>query len=83
MATMNISLPDEMKDWVEAQARSGDFANTSDYIRDLIRHDKERRQAIEEINAEIQKGLDSGPAEPLEPMEDIVAEAHRRMTDAA
>lgn len=63
MATMNISLPDEMKEWVEAQARSGDFANTSDYIRDLIRHDKERRQAIEDIQAALDEGIASGVAQ--------------------
>jgi putative addiction module CopG family antidote len=37
MATMNISLPDEMKAHVEAQVETGRFANSSDYIRDLIR----------------------------------------------
>lgn len=35
MATMNISLPDPMKAWVEEQAKSGRYANTSDVVRDL------------------------------------------------
>jgi len=39
MATMNISLPDEMKAFVEAQVATGRYANVSDYMRDLIRHD--------------------------------------------
>lgn len=42
MATMNISLPQQMKDWVEAQAKDGKYANSSDYIRDLIRRATER-----------------------------------------
>ena len=42
MATMNVSLPDAMKDWVEAQARSGRYSNASDYVRDLVRRDQER-----------------------------------------
>lgn len=42
MATMNVSLPDPMKDWVEAQAASGRYSNASDYVRDLIRRDQER-----------------------------------------
>ena len=37
MATMNISLPQEMKDWVEAQTKDGKYANSSDYVRDIIR----------------------------------------------
>ncbi len=66
MATMNVSLPDAMKDWVEAQSRSGRYANASDYVRDLIRRDQERRAALAELDAEIEKGLNSGPAEPLD-----------------
>lgn len=57
MATMNVSLPDLLREWVDAQVRGGAYANASDYIRDLIRHDQERRQALE--NA-IREGLESG-----------------------
>jgi antitoxin ParD1/3/4 len=44
MATMNISLPDPMKQWVEAQADW--HGNASDYVRDLIRRDQERADKI-------------------------------------
>lgn len=44
MATMNVSLPGPMKDWVEAQARTGRYSNASDYVRDLIRRDQERAE---------------------------------------
>ena len=37
MATLNISLPNEMRDWIDSQIKSGRYANASDYIRDLIR----------------------------------------------
>ena len=40
MATMNVSLPDPMKDLVEAQAKTGRYSNASDYVRDLIRRDQ-------------------------------------------
>ena len=46
MATMNVSLPDAMKLWVEEQAASGRYANTSDYVRDLIRRDQDKRAKI-------------------------------------
>ncbi|MGY5808175.1 ribbon-helix-helix domain-containing protein [Rhizobium sp. LEGMi198b] len=43
MATMTVSLPDQMKDWIEAQIRKGEYASTSDYVRDLVRKDRARR----------------------------------------
>ncbi|MBG1233309.1 type II toxin-antitoxin system ParD family antitoxin [Aestuariivirga litoralis] len=45
MATMNVSLPDKMREWVDAQVATGRFANASDLIRDLIR-DAQSREAI-------------------------------------
>ena len=47
MATMTISLPDPMKDWIEAQIKQGDYASSSDYVRDLVRRDRMRREQPE------------------------------------
>lgn len=58
MATMNISLPEPMKDWVEAQARTGRYSNASDYVRDLIRRDQERAQALAELQRLITDGIE-------------------------
>jgi len=66
MATMNVSLPDLMKDWVEAQARSGRYANASDYVRDLIRRDQERTEKSAALQALITEGLESGPGETFD-----------------
>lgn len=66
MGTMNISLPDPMKSWVEDQTRSGRYANSSDYVRDLIRRDQARLEAVAELQAAIDVGLASGPAAPLD-----------------
>ncbi|WP_404384706.1 type II toxin-antitoxin system ParD family antitoxin [Caenispirillum salinarum] len=60
MATMNVSLPDPMKDWVEAQARTGRYSNASDYVRDLIRRDQERAAALAELQALVTEGINSG-----------------------
>lgn len=46
MATLNVSLPDPMREWIDAQVRGGEYANASDYIRDLIRHDQRQREAL-------------------------------------
>lgn len=67
MATMNVSLPDPMKAWVERQAESGRYGNASDYIRDLIRKDQERIAAFDQLQAAITRGIESGPPEPFDP----------------
>ncbi len=76
MATMNVSLPDEMKDLIEEQVRSGVYSNTSDYVRDVVRRDLERRQKLAEFRRLVQEGIDSGIS-PLS-MEQIRLEARRR-----
>ena len=63
MATMNVSLPDPMKAWVEAQAATGRYANASDYVRDLIRKDQERTAKIEAMQRLIDEGLASGESD--------------------
>ncbi len=60
MATMNVSLPDPMKDWVESQTKGGRYSNASDYVRDLIRQDQERRTAVAALQAAITEGVESG-----------------------
>jgi antitoxin ParD1/3/4 len=60
MATMNVSLPNEMKTWVEFQAQnSGRYTNTSDYVRDLIRKDQDTNIKIQQMQAMVTKGLES------------------------
>lgn len=60
MATMNISLPDPMKDWVEQQSKTGRYSNASDYMRDLIRRDQERTAKIAALQQIVTAGLESG-----------------------
>lgn len=60
MATMNVSLPDPMKSWVEAQAETGKYSNSSDYVRDLIRRDQVRAEKIAHMQALVTEGLESG-----------------------
>jgi antitoxin ParD1/3/4 len=75
MATMNISLPDPMKDWVNAQAESGRYANASDYVRDLIRQDQERADKVRQLQALIDQGLASGISEAS--IDDVLARARK------
>jgi antitoxin ParD1/3/4 len=43
MASLNISLPEALKEYVEGQVATGDWGTPSEYVRELIRQDKERR----------------------------------------
>jgi antitoxin ParD1/3/4 len=69
MATMSISLPDPVKEWIEERVRSGHYANAGDYIRDLVRNDRERREGL--VRALIE-GEESGPSDQT--VQDIIAD---------
>lgn len=66
MATMNVSLPEPLKAWVEAQAETGRYANASDYVRDLIRKDQERASKLDALQRLITEGIESGDAQNLD-----------------
>lgn len=80
MATVNVSLPDPMKAWVERQARSGRYSNASDYVRDLIRRDQERSDKLAELQRLITEGLDSGVSERS--MGEVLDAARQQARDA-
>ena len=60
MATMNVSLPDEMKAYVEARVASGEYSGASDLVRDLIRRDRDQREAVAEFQTIITRAEASG-----------------------
>jgi antitoxin ParD1/3/4 len=74
MAILNISLPDPMREWIDAQVRGGEYANASDYIRDLIRHDQRQREALSLALIEAEESGVSGRK-----VGDIVAAAKARL----
>lgn len=80
MATMNVSLPDEMKAFVETQAAKEGFGTTSEYLRSVIR-DVQKRQAKQALEAKLREAIESGPAEPMtrEDWDDIEREGLERL----
>ena len=62
--SMNVSLPETLKDYVQERVAEGTFSNPSDYVRALIREDMKRR-ADEKLDALLMEGINSGPAEPM------------------
>jgi antitoxin ParD1/3/4 len=63
MATMNISVPDLMRDFVQRRIDSGRYASVSDYVRDLIRKDQERAEKISAMQGLVDEALASGMGE--------------------
>ncbi len=76
MATMNVSLPDAMKAWVEEQAETGRYSNASDYVRDLIRRDQERADKIAAMQRLVDEAEESGVS--AKSMSEILAAARLR-----
>jgi antitoxin ParD1/3/4 len=80
MAVVNISLPDQMKEYIDERLTEGHFSSTSEYIRDLVRGDQKRR-AQEHLEALLIEGLESG--ESIEVTENYIekkrAELKRRI----
>lgn len=60
MSTMNISLPDSLKDFVDEQVASRGYGTSSEFVRELIRKEKDRA----ELRALLQAGLESPPDAP-------------------
>ena len=63
MASLNISLPQPLKDFVEERVKEGGYSTASEYVRELLREDQKRR-AEEKLEVLLLEGVNSG--EPLE-----------------
>ena len=66
MQTMNISLPDPMKKYVEEQVTVGDYSSASEYMRDLVRADQ-KRNAKEQLERSLLESLNEGEAQEATP----------------
>ena len=62
MATMNISLPDDLKQFVDAQVTQHAYGSSSEYLRELIR----KQRDVEALRSALLDGFNSGPAAPME-----------------
>jgi antitoxin ParD1/3/4 len=63
-ATMNISLPPAAREWIADRVSEGHYASASEYVRELVRQDREQRSA-DRVDALLLEGLDSGPSKPF------------------
>lgn len=88
MTTMNLPLPEDLRQFVAEQASREGLAGPEVYIEMLIRRERKRRARVS-LEAEIIKGLDSGPAREMTPEDweelrrDIEQRIARRDSDDA
>ena len=62
MQSMNISLPEPLKEFVDAQIAAGRYSSASEYVHELIRTD-EKRKAEERLETLLLGGLQSAETE--------------------
>lgn len=62
MTTMNVSLPESLKSFVDEQVSSGGYSTSSEYVRDLIRKDQDRQR----LRAMLLAGAASPPGQPAD-----------------
>ena len=62
MTTMNISLPDALKSYVDEQVSSRGYGTSSEYVRELIRKDQDRSR----LRALLFEGGESAPSQPAD-----------------
>ena len=74
---MNVSLPDSLKEFVERQVGERGYGTSSEFVRDLIRHEQERT----ELRTLIMDGMTSGPGSTLDA--DYFTTLRTRIRDAA
>lgn len=72
---MSFALPPALRNYIELRVRSGQYGNTSEYLRELIRRDQED-QAKKRLRDLIEEGLQSGPGRTLTPK--VAAELKKR-----
>jgi antitoxin ParD1/3/4 len=80
--TMNVSLTPQLEKLVKNKVESGLYGSASEVMRDALRllEERDRRYSlrVEELRAEIKKGLDSGESTPLD-VGDIKARGRKRL----
>lgn len=81
MASMTISVPDPLRDWIDTRLAGGRYESPSDYLRDLILRDRADSDEREALVAALERGEASGLSERRVP--EILAALRREVAGAA
>jgi len=80
MPTMNISLPENLKEFVESQVQSGDYSSVSEFMRELVRREQKERLR-EQVEQRLLEGLNSG--EGVESTPEMWRNLHQEVRELA
>jgi antitoxin ParD1/3/4 len=81
MSDVSVSLPADLQSYVDARVAQEGFADSADFLRDLVRRDQDEYEAdVRRVQQLIQEGIDSGivDAEPEDILDEILADMHLR-----
>ncbi|KAB1085394.1 type II toxin-antitoxin system ParD family antitoxin [Neorhizobium galegae] len=76
---ITVTLEPDIQDFVRNEVERGSFASTSEYIETVLRQRQERERARQQLDAELQKGLDDVRAGRVVPIDEAFAEVRRRL----
>lgn len=77
MPTMSISISDSLREFIKSRVKSGDYNNESEYVRDLVRKDREREAAETQLLRVLDDARKSGITDMSVP--DIIREVQEEM----
>ena len=80
MPTMNISLPENLKEFVESQVQSGDYSSVSEFMRELVRREQKERSR-EQLEQRLLEGLNSGDG--IESTPEMWRDLHQEVRELA
>ena len=81
MSQLNVSIPPQLKSWIEYRVAEGRYSSASDYVRDLVRRDQESEpDDVEWVKTLLAEGMASGISEeePETIIDNIIAERRAR-----
>ena len=61
MTSLNVSLPESMREWIDDQVKKGGYGTASEFVREVIR-EAHKNKARQELEAKLLEGVHSGPA---------------------
>jgi antitoxin ParD1/3/4 len=61
MTSLNVSLPESMREWIDEQVKTGGYGTASEFVREVIR-EAQKNKARQELEAKLLAGINSGPA---------------------
>ncbi|MEX2589639.1 MAG: type II toxin-antitoxin system ParD family antitoxin [Chitinophagales bacterium] len=73
----SISFTNKLNNWIQEIVAEGEYTNESEYIRDLVRKDRERKAKYQSLKAAIDKGLNSGVSSKSIP--DIIKDVENKL----